>query len=39
VLSARTQQGEIMRRKLIKGSAIVSMDAAIGDLPKGDVLI
>jgi len=28
-----------MRRKLIKGAAIVSMDAAIGDLPKGDVLI
>jgi 5-methylthioadenosine/S-adenosylhomocysteine deaminase len=28
-----------VRRKLIKGAAIVSMDAAIGDLPKGDVLI
>jgi 5-methylthioadenosine/S-adenosylhomocysteine deaminase len=28
-----------MRRNLIKGAAIVSMDAAIGDLPKGDVLI
>lgn len=28
-----------MHRKLIKGAAIVSMDAAIGDLPKGDVLI
>ena len=28
-----------MRRKLIKGAAIVSMDPAIGDLPKGDVLI
>ena len=28
-----------MRGKLIKGAAIVSMDAAIGDLPKGDVLI
>ncbi|HET9715206.1 MAG TPA: amidohydrolase family protein [Pseudolabrys sp.] len=26
-------------RTLIKGAAIVSMDAAIGDLPKGDVLI
>src|SRR5580704_2978701 len=28
-----------MRRKLIKGAAIVSMDPAIGDLRKGDVLI
>jgi cytosine/adenosine deaminase-related metal-dependent hydrolase len=28
-----------MRRKLIKGAAIVSMDPAVGDLPKGDVLI
>jgi undecaprenyl diphosphate synthase len=28
-----------MRRKLIRGAAIVSMDAAIGDLRKGDVLI
>jgi 5-methylthioadenosine/S-adenosylhomocysteine deaminase len=28
-----------VRGKLIKGAAIVSMDAAIGDLPKGDVLI
>ena len=27
------------RRKIIKGAAIVSMDRAIGDLPKGDVLI
>jgi hypothetical protein len=30
---------ETMRRKLIKGAAIVSMDPAVGDLPKGDVLI
>ena len=28
-----------MRRTLIKGAAIVSMDPAIGDLRKGDVLI
>ena len=28
-----------MHRKLIKGAAILSMDSAIGDLPKGDVLI
>lgn len=28
-----------MRRTLIKGAAIVTMDAAVGDLPKGDVLI
>jgi 5-methylthioadenosine/S-adenosylhomocysteine deaminase len=28
-----------MIRKVLKGGAIVSMDPAIGDLPKGDVLI
>lgn len=28
-----------MGRKLIKGAAIVSMDAAIGELSKGDILI
>ncbi len=28
-----------MRRKLIKGSAIITMDPAIGDLQSGDVLI
>ena len=28
-----------MDRKLIKGAAVVSMDATIGDLPTGDVLI
>jgi cytosine/adenosine deaminase-related metal-dependent hydrolase len=28
-----------MGRKLIKGAAIVTMDAAIGDLAKGDILI
>jgi 5-methylthioadenosine/S-adenosylhomocysteine deaminase len=28
-----------MRRTLIKGAAIVSMDPAIGDLRKGDTLI
>jgi cytosine/adenosine deaminase-related metal-dependent hydrolase len=36
---ARTFREKTMHRKLIKGAAIVSMDAAIGDLPTGDVLI
>ena len=28
-----------MRRTLIKGGSVVTMDSAIGDLPKGDVLV
>ena len=27
------------RKTLIRGGTVVSMDAAVGDLPRGDVLI